>query len=406
MQLISYLRKYYYFFLLILSAALASPLMASASPDSLHVENEAAVTLGPNKIPTPPEHPEFNAGEMIFEHILDSYDWHLWGEAGKTKFIPLPIIVYSKERGLDVFWSSNFHHGHFAHKGYTLYKKLGEKKFSIGAVNEREHLRVKLVTFNPELTSQLWDFSITKNVAAIMISGFLLVFIMITVAKSYVKRKGMAPKGLQSLIEPLIILIRDDVAKPSIGHKYEKFMPYLLTVFFFVLINNLLGLIPFFPGGANLTGNIAITLSLAAITFLIQMFNSNKNFWQHVFAMPGIPKAVLIILTPIEILGVILRPFVLMVRLFANITAGHIVALAFISMIFIFYKSFGYGGAFGISIFSGLMYVFMGFLELLVAFLQAYVFTLLSAIYFGAAIEEHHHDTKDHDAHVEEAALI
>ena len=406
MQLINNLRKSRYFLIALILGALANPIKVIASSDTTHVEHEAEGPLGPNQIPTPPEHPEFNAGEMIFEHILDSYDWHLWGEAGETKFIPLPIIIYSKERGLDVFWSSNFHHGHFAHRGYSLYKKPGEKKFSIGAVNELEHQRVSKVTFNPELTKTLWDFSITKNVMAIMISGFLLVFIMITVARAYVKRKGMAPKGLQSLIEPLIILIRDDVARPSIGHKYEKFMPYLLTVFFFVLINNLMGLIPFFPGGANLTGNIAVTMSLAAITFFIQMFNTNKNFWQHVFAMPGIPKAVLIILTPIEILGVILRPFVLMVRLFANITAGHIVALAFISMIFIFNNTFGLGGAFGISIFSGLMYIFMGFLELLVAFLQAYVFTLLSAIYFGAAIEEHHHDTKEHDAHVEEAALI
>ena len=406
MQLINNLRKYHYFIILLILWVLASPNTALASSDSPHVEKEITEPLGPNKIPTPEEYPEFNAGEMIFEHILDSYEWHFWGEGGEVVAIPLPIIIYCPGRGVDVFWSSNFHHGHFSHRGYTLYKKPGEKKFTIGAVNEREHLRVNQITMNPELTSKLWDFSITKNVVAIMFSGFILLLIMITVARSYVKRQGMAPKGIQSLIEPLIILIRDDVAKPSIGAKYEKFMPYLLTVFFFVLINNLLGLIPFFPGGANLTGNIAITLSLAAITFFIQMFNTKKYFWQHVFAMPGIPKAVLIILTPIEILGVILRPFVLMVRLFANITAGHIVALAFISMIFIFNKTFGLGGAFGISIFSGLMYVFMGFLELLVAFLQAYVFTLLSAIYFGAAIEEHHHDTKDHDAHVEEAALI
>ena len=402
MQKINILRKYRYFFIILIFGVLAISFSSIANPDSTIVENQAI------HLQTPIEgHAEkFNAGEMIFEHILDAHDWHLWGEGAEATVIPLPVIIYCKDRGFDAFWSSNFHHGHFAHKGYTLLRKAGEKKFTIVAVNERQHLKVTKTTLNPELSASLIDLSITKNVAAIMISGFLLLFIMLTVARAYKKRVGMAPKGLQSLIEPLIILIRDDVARPSIGPKADKFMPYLLTVFFFVLINNLIGLIPFFPGGANLTGNIAVTLSLALITFIIQMLSTKKNFWIHVFAMPGIPKAVLIILTPIEILGVILRPFVLMVRLFANITAGHIVALAFISMIFIFKETFGTGGAFGISIFSGLMYIFMGFLELLVAFLQAYVFTLLSAIYFGAAVEEHHHDSPGHDAHVEEAALI
>ncbi|MFN5318821.1 MAG: F0F1 ATP synthase subunit A [Bacteroidia bacterium] len=337
----------------------------------------------------------FNAGDMIFEHILDAHDWHLWGEGDHAVSIPLPVIAYSS-RGLDVFMSSNFHHGHNTYKGYMLHRKEGEKKYTLVAVKENESVDAHSASIDEAVTASLIDFSITKNVAVIFFSGFLLVFIMLTVAKAYRKRAGMAPSGLQSLIEPLIIMIRDDVAKPSIGHKYEKFMPYLLTVFFFIFLNNLLGLIPFFPGGANLTGNIAVTLTLATITFLIQMANTNKNFWTHILAMPGVPKGVLLILTPIEILGVVLRPFVLMVRLFANITAGHIVALAFISMIFIFKESFGAGGAYGISIFSMLMYAFMGFLELLVAFLQAYVFTLLSAIYFGAAVEEHHHEEAHH----------
>jgi F-type H+-transporting ATPase subunit a len=337
----------------------------------------------------------FNAGDMIFEHILDAHDWHLWGEGDHAVSIPLPVIAYSS-RGLDVFMSSSFHHGHNTYKGYMLHRKEGEKKYTLVAVKENESVDAHSASIDEAVTASLIDFSITKNVAVIFFSGFLLVFIMLTVAKAYRKRAGMAPSGLQSLIEPLIIMIRDDVAKPSIGHKYEKFMPYLLTVFFFIFLNNLLGLIPFFPGGANLTGNIAVTLTLATITFLIQMANTNKNFWTHILAMPGVPKGVLLILTPIEILGVVLRPFVLMVRLFANITAGHIVALAFISMIFIFKESFGAGGAYGISIFSMLMYAFMGFLELLVAFLQAYVFTLLSAIYFGAAVEEHHHEEAHH----------
>jgi F-type H+-transporting ATPase subunit a len=190
------------------------------------------------------------------------------------------------------------------------------------------------------------------------------------------------------------MLIRDDVAKASIGPKYERFMPYLLTVFFFILINNLMGLIPIFPGGANLSGNIAVTAVLAVLTLIITLFSSNGHYWRHIFAMPGVPIPVLIILTPIEIMGVVLRPFVLMIRLFANITAGHIIALAFFSLIFIFGKM-SPGAGYGVSIISVAFTVFMGMMELLVAFLQAYVFTLLSAIYFGAAVEEHHH-AEDH----------
>ena len=228
---------------------------------------------------------------------------------------------------------------------------------------------------------------------------------MLSVAKLYVQRKGKAPKGIQSLLEPVIIMIREDVAKASIGPKYEKFMPYLLTVFFFIFLNNLMGLVPFFPGGANLSGNISITCTLALITFVIQLVNSKGAFWQHIFAMPGVPKGVLVLLTPIEILGLFLRPFVLMIRLFANMIAGHIIALSFFCLIFIF-GEMNAGLGLGVSVVSMAFAVFMGFLELLVAFLQAYVFTLLAAIYFGAAVEEHHHDTKDHDAHVEEAALI
>jgi F-type H+-transporting ATPase subunit a len=212
---------------------------------------------------------------------------------------------------------------------------------------------------------------------------------------------------MQSLLEPLIIFVRDDIAKASIGPKYQKYLPYLLTVFFFIWINNLLGLIPILPGGANVTGNLAVTGTLAIITFLITTFSANKHYWRHVFAMPGVPMAVLIILTPIEILGLFLRPFVLMIRLFANITAGHIIALSFFSLIFIF-GEMSPGVGFGVSIVSVAFVIFMTLLELLVAFLQAYVFTLLSAIYFGAALEEHdnHHEHESDANHIEEAALV
>jgi F-type H+-transporting ATPase subunit a len=227
----------------------------------------------------------------------------------------------------------------------------------------------------------------------------------ISVAKSYRRRKGQAPKGMQSLIEPLIVFVRDDIAKSSIGPKYHRYMPYLLTVFFFIWINNLLGLIPILPGGANVTGNLAVTGTLAVFTFIITTISANKHYWRHVFAMPGVPIPVLIILTPIEILGVFLRPFVLMIRLFANMSAGHIIALSFFSLIFIFGEMSPAVGL-GVSIVSVAFVIFMTMLELLVAFLQAYVFTLLSAIYFGAAMEDHDHQNHDADVHIAEAALV
>jgi F-type H+-transporting ATPase subunit a len=219
------------------------------------------------------------------------------------------------------------------------------------------------------------------------------------VAKAYTNRQGKAPKGLQSFVEPLIMFIRDDVAKNSIGEKkYSKYMSYLLTIFFFIFINNLLGLVPIIPGGANLTGNIAVCMVLAALTLVIVLASGNGHYWRHIFAMPGVPIPVLIILTPIELIGVVLRPFVLMIRLFANITAGHIIALAFFSLIFIF-GEMNTGAGFGVAVVSVLFTVFMGMLELLVAFLQAYVFTLLSAIYIGAAVEEGHHDHHGEEVH-------
>lgn len=355
-----------------------------------HHGTEAHHEEGPKK---------FDAGKLISEHIADAHDWHIMGEGEHSVAVPLPIIVYSSERGLDVFMSSNFSHGHKTYKGYQL------KENKIVAVNEMESIDAHEASVNEALTAELYDISITKNTATLLFSVALLLYIMITVARAYSRNPGKAPKGLQSFVEPLIIFIRDDIAKASIGKKYEKFMPYLLTVFFFILINNLLGLIPVIPGGANLTGNIAITMTLAVLTFIITSINGTKHYWMHIVAMPGVPKWVLLLLTPIEILGVFLRPFVLMIRLFANITAGHIIALSFFSLIFIF-GEIHTGAGLGVSVVSVAFTVFMGFLEILVAFLQAYVFTLLSSIYFGAAVEDSHHDTHDHDAHVEEAAII
>jgi F-type H+-transporting ATPase subunit a len=339
-----------------------------------------------------PHSAAFDPGHMITEHIADAHDWHLWGHT----HVPLPVIVYTSS-GFECFSSGVFrnHETHafqdFTGKHHT-YRLQDEEIVVVGSNG----------LVDESLSNSIIDLSITKNVLTIFMVSAILLLVFLSVARAYARKPGQAPKGLQSFLEPIILFIRDDVAKPSIGHKYEKFMPYLLTVFFFIWIANLLGLIPVLPGGANMTGNIAVTLTLAVLTFLITTVNGNKHYWGHIFAMPGVPAWVLFLLTPIEILGVFLRPFVLMIRLFANITAGHIIALAFFSLIFIFGDGGkNVGAGLGVGIASWLFTVFMMALELLVAFLQAYVFTLLSAIYFGAAVEDHHHQS--HDAHVAHA---
>lgn len=328
-----------------------------------------------------PTEKKLDAGKLIMEHIMDAHDWHLFGHYS----LPLPVILYNSDRGLTMFMSNKLHHGQVAYKGYIM--EAGHPV----AVNELETMAEEEATINEELTAKTYDFSITKNVAALLFSLTLMLIIFLSVAKSYTNtRKGLAPKGFQNAMEPIILFIRDDIAKASIGKKYERYMPFLLTIFFFIWINNLMGLIPILPGGANVTGNIAVTLVLACMTFIITTVSANKAYWMHVIAMPGVPKPILLLLTPIEILGVFLRPLVLMIRLFANITAGHIIILSFFCLIFIF-GEMSPGLGFGVSVMSIAFTVFMSALELLVAFLQAYVFTLLSAVYFGSAIEEHEH---------------
>ncbi|MCF8368105.1 MAG: F0F1 ATP synthase subunit A [Bacteroidales bacterium] len=318
----------------------------------------------------------FNPGTMIVEHIIDAHEWHIMNIGHTHVSVPLPVILFH-DGHLVVFMSSKFEHGHAEYKGYKL-ELEGENKGKIVHVESGE---LPL------------DISITKNVFAMLFSMLLICIIFISIGKSYSKRKGMAPKGLQSLLEPLIIFIRDDVAKASIGEKkYEKYLPFLLTLFFFIFFNNLLGLVPIFPGGANLTGNIAVTGVLAIFTFVITTFSGNKNYWVHIVNTPGVPwwlKIPIPLMPIVELMGVFTKPFVLMVRLFANITAGHIIVLGFMSLIFIF-GNISPGIGYGVSVVSIAFAVFMGLLEILVAFIQAYVFTLLSALYFGMATEEHH----------------
>jgi F-type H+-transporting ATPase subunit a len=361
---------------------IAGNAIASANPNDSVATNQVQAHEG--------EHAEkaFDAGEMIIDHIVDAHEWHILTYNDFHLSIPLPVILLDEGK-LVSFCACHFHHGHETYRGYKLMTE-GENKGKIVKVSEDG-----TVDASAELPM---DFSITKNVVSLFISLLLLCFIFISIANRYKKYPDKAPKGLQSLLEPLILFVRDDIAIPGLGKKnYTRFMPFLLTVFFFIFFNNLLGLIPIFPGGANLTGNIAITMVLALFTFVITTFIGNKNYWMHIFNAPGVPwwlKFPVPLMPIVEFLGVLTKPFVLMVRLFANITAGHIILLGFMSLIFIFGNMNIFAG-YGVSVFSIAFGVFMSMLELLVAFIQAYVFALLSSIYFGMAMEEHHH-TEEH----------
>jgi len=286
---------------------------------------------------------------------------------------------------LYTFSSSRFHNETHSYQGFKL-EPEGPNKGKITRLEDN---------IRTEAGTKVYDFSITKVVFAVLLSSLLLILIFVSVANAYRRNVNKAPDGLQSLIEPLIIFIRDDIAKSSIGEKkYEKFMPFLLTVFFFIFFNNLFGLIPFFPGGANVTGNIAVTMVMAIFTFIITTINGNKHYWVDIINTPGVPwwlKLPVPLMPVVEIIGIITKPFVLMIRLFANITAGHIIVLGFVSLIFIF-GAISTALGLGVSVVSVAFMIFMNLLELLVAFIQAYVFTLLSALYFGlATIEPEHH---------------
>lgn len=303
------------------------------------------------------ENEKINISEVILHHVMDNHVWHFTDGL----VLPLPVIVYSGEKGLDFFSSGNFFnekHEAVEYNGYKL---------------EHNH-----ITLNGQ---SVLDLSITKNVAMLFITVAVILFVLLSVASSYKKNVGKAPSGLQSFVEPIIFFVRDEIVKPNIGPKYERYLPYLLTLFFFVFIGNLLGLL---PGAANLTGNIAVTLVLAVITFIITNVSGNKNYWSHIFWTPGVPLLLRFIILPVEIIGVFTKPFSLTVRLFVAITAGHIVILALISLAFIFQS---YVVGFGAS----LMVLFINLIELLVAGIQAYVFTLFTALYIGLAVEEHVH---------------
>ena len=310
----------------------------------------------------------FDPGSMIIGHVTDAHSWHMFdyvkdGEEHAVA-IPLPVILWNDGQ-LDVFSSARFHHGHADYKGYRL----------VGGGAEKEE--IVCVDEAGNLTGQKpLDLSITKTAAAIMLAVIMLLVIVFVARNGYKKRPNQAPKGLQSLVEMLVVFVRDSIAKPMIGEKhYERYLPYILTLFFFIFFCNILGLIPFFPAGANITGNIAVTATLAIITFLITNISGNKHYWMDIFNTPGVPAW--------------LKVFPLMPVV--ELVAGHIVILGFIVIIFILSNLFGMAVGGAVSVVSVLFSVFISLLECLVAYIQAFVFTMLTALYIGMAVAEPHH---------------
>ncbi|MEX0275854.1 MAG: F0F1 ATP synthase subunit A [Flavobacteriaceae bacterium] len=327
---------------------------------------------------------EFDPQSMIVHHVLDAHEFHVmdWNEHPIS--IPLPVILWT-ENGLTTFMSSAFHHDDsgkvVVEQNGGRFVKLHEKIYQL---NPGENSIKFDASHHPTNAKTPLDISITRNVFMMWVSVIVLLLIFIAAARRYKKAENFVPKGIAGFVEPLVIFVRDEIARPMIGEKkYARYMPYLLTIFFFIWINNIFGLIPIL-NGANLSGNIAFTFTLAVFTFIITTFSGNKNYWEHIFWMPGVPIPMKIFLAPIEIIGMFVKPISLMIRLFANITAGHIIVLALMSLIFIFKTVW-------IAPVSVAFSLFIGLIEIIVTAIQAYIFTVLSALYFGMATEEAHH---------------
>jgi F-type H+-transporting ATPase subunit a len=348
--------------------------------------------------------PKFDANEVIFGHVLDAHQFHFYSYKGADgqdhhATISLPVILYSPQKGLSTFSSGRFHHGEEEYLGYRLVtehyrEELKEKGYSEEALKTLRNESIIAVNEEglPEPGVKVYDFSLTRNVVQMIIALTLLVWILTSAAKRYKTGQGInsAPKGMQNAIEPVVTFIRDEVAKPNIGHQYKKYMPFLLTVFFFILINNIFGLI---PGSANVTGNIAFTAVLGVISFIIITLSGNKHYWGHIFN-PPVPFGIKFIMVPVEILSIFTKPFALIIRLFANMLAGHILIICLISLIFIF-GSLGKAIGWGFAPVSIAFSVFIFMIEVLVAFIQAFIFTNLTAVFIGQATEDHHQHEAD-----------
>jgi len=322
----------------------------------------------------------FDTKELIFHHITDSHSFHIAGEMA----MPLPVILWT-DNGLVTFMSSEFHHDV---DGTVVVEKDGQKFVNLHEKIYQLEAGASSVVFDEEQhasnAARPLDLSITKNVFSMFLSIAIILLIFLFSARSYKKSSDNLPSGIGKFMEPIILFIRDEVAIPNIGEKhYLRYMPFLLTLFFFIWINNVIGLIPIFPFSSNLSGNIAFTVTLALITFIITLFSSKKYYWKHMLWMPGLPVPMKIFLAPIEFMGMFIKPIALTIRLFANITAGHIIVLSLISLTFIFKNYFVGAG-------SVIFVVFISVIEVLVVAIQAYIFTMLSALYFGQALEEEH----------------
>ncbi len=328
-------------------------------------QDSAAVATTTEAVEAPAAQEEsYDPKPAIMHHIADSHEFDVLEQFA----IPLPCILYSSEAGgLTTF----LYHDDTEVNGY---------KCEHGGISREDG-------------AFFLDMSITKNVFTMLLAAALLIFIFLSVAKAYTTNKGKAPKGLQALVEPMFLFIRDEVAKPNIGPKYESYLPYILTIFFFILMNNLLGLVPLFPGGANVTGNISFTLVLALVAFIVINVSGNKHYWGHMFWMPGVPVPMKLFLAPIELIGAITKPISLMIRLFANMTAGHIIVLSLISLIFVFghqgHSLIGSGVGATLAVPFTL---FISCIEVLVAFIQAFIFAMLTSVFIGMAVEEHHEE--------------
>lgn len=330
---------------------------------------------------------EFNISEMLFHHILESHDWHIVDiPLGDGKYhpisIPLPWVIYSKEKGLDMFML----HGHEHHE---LAASAAEKGYKI--VHEGVSEKIKLAS---DEKAMILDFSPSKTVFQMIIIGILMFFIFTSVAKGYTTNKGKAPKGIQSFFEPIVVFVRDEIAKPNLHGQHERFLPYVLTLFFFIWFSNIKGMLPL---NSNIMGNISITFTLSFLTLIITNFNGTSSYWGHVFWFPNVPLPVKLLMIPVELVGIISKPFALMIRLFANIAAGHFMILSLVGLIFILGKGGdSIGGALGIMPLSLGFTLFIMTLEVLVGVIQAYLFTLLTCVFIGMALDSHDHG-HDHE---------
>jgi F-type H+-transporting ATPase subunit a len=353
---------------------------------------------------------QFNAKEVIFGHVLNSHDFHFLDikhDDGTVSHIgiPLPVILYTSQRGFAVFMSSAFEHGKTPYQGYLL---LTDESIERLGLDPKHYNPQQIVAIDEsgaiDPTIRIYDISLTRNVVQMMIGLIIFVWVMLRIAKRYKEGVGVtsAPKGAQSLFEPIITFVRDEVAIPNLGDAHEKYLPFLLTIFFFILINNIFGLI---PGSANVTGNIAFTFTFGIIAFVVILASSNKHYWGHIFNPPGVPGWVKIILVPVEILGVFTKPFALIIRLFANMVAGHIIIICLISLIFIF-ANLNMAAGWGATPVSIAFTIFIYFIEVLVAFIQAFIFAMLTAVFIGQAREgSHHHDDRGQGKY-EDAVIV